>query len=142
MRIEKHIEILREVEDEINSSMKDPEGLIKHQRRLAFMISMGVTELVEIYFHKLGIIKEGSRIKHEWFKKKTIRELLSGQIIKPLETVKNIENILSISREIEEERNNLAYSSPVEGEDILRDTINQYFEIKRTIEAAAGGLNV
>ncbi len=142
MKMEKHVEALKETEDEINSSLKDPDGLIKHQRRLAFMVSMGIAELVEIYFHKLKIMKEGSRIKHDWFKKKSIKETLSKQIVKPIDTVKSIDKILSISKSIEENRNNLAYSSPVEEDAILKEEINQYFEVKRIIEKEAGNLNV
>ena len=52
MRIEKHHEVLKEVEDEINTALQDPGGMRKHQRRLAFMISLGIAELVEMYFHK------------------------------------------------------------------------------------------
>jgi hypothetical protein len=142
MRIDKHIEVLREVEDEISAALKDSGGMAKHQRRLAFMISLGIAELVEVYFHSLGIIKEGSRIKHEWFKKKAVKEILASQIIKPIESIRNIDRVISISREIEERRNDLAYSSPVEEEVILKEEINHYFEIKRIIEKEVGGLNV
>ena len=121
MKVEKHMEVLKEVEDEIKAAMEDPEGLIKHQRRLALMISLGVAELVEIYFHKLGIIKEGSRIKHEWFKRKSIKEMLSSQIVRPIDSVKRIDEIVSISNRIEERRNDLAYSSPLDEDEILRE---------------------
>lgn len=142
MRTEKHTDVLKEVEAEISASMEDPEGLIRHQRRLAFMISLGVADLIELYFHKLGIIKEGSRIKHEWLKKKSIRDMLSGQIIKPIDSVKWIDKILCISKDIEEKRNDLAYSSPVEEEEILRNEIMSYFDIKKLIEGEVGDLDV
>ena len=142
MRAEKHMEVLREVEDEISSSLDDKGGLIRHQRRLALMISLGVAELVELYFHRLNIIKEGSRIKHEWFKRKSIKDMLSNQIVKPAGSVKNMDKILAASKGIEDRRNDLAYSSPVEEEGILREIINQYFEIKKIIEGEVGGLNV
>ncbi|MBL7206774.1 MAG: hypothetical protein ISS36_04210 [Candidatus Aenigmarchaeota archaeon] len=142
MKIEKHLEALREVEDEINSSLEDPDGLIKHQRRLAFMISMGIAELIEIYFHRLDIMKEGSRIKHEWLKKKSIKDILSNQIVKPINSVECIDKIFSISKEIEDKRNDLAYSSPLEEEDILKEEINQYFQIKKIVEKIVGDLNV
>jgi len=142
MKVEKHMEVLREVEDEIKAAMEDPEGLIKHQRRLALMISLGVAELVEIYFHKLGIIKEGSRIKHEWFKRKSIKEMLSSQIVRPIDSVKRIDEIVSISNRIEEKRNDLAYSSPLDEDEILREEISSYFEVKAIIEKEAGGIHV
>ncbi len=142
MRVEKHIEVLREVEDEIKAAMEDSEGLIKHQRRLALMISLGIAELVEIYFHKLGIIKEGSRIKHEWFKRKSIKEMLSNQIVRPIDSVKRIDEIVSISNRIEERRNDLAYSSPLDEDEILREEISSYFEVKSIIEKEVGDIHV
>jgi hypothetical protein len=129
------------VEDEIASAMDDPDGLVNHQRRLAFMISLGVSELVEIYFHKLGIIKEGSRIKHEWFKKNSIAEILSNQIVKPIEDVRRMGEILSISKDIESARNDLAYSSPIEEEGMLRDEISMYFKVKEIIEEETGEIH-
>ena len=141
MKMEKHVEILDEMENEISSALEDPKGLRSHQRRLAFMISLGTAELVEVYFHMLKIMKEGSRIKHGWFKKKNIREILSNQIIKPIETVRNMEKILSITRVVEEKRNDLAYSSPVEEEEILKEEVNQYFEVKKLIEKEVGDLH-
>lgn len=142
MRVEKHAEALREVEDEIKAAMEDSEGLIKHQRRLALMISLGIAELVEIYFHKLGIIKEGSRIKHEWFKRKTIKEMLSNQIVRSIDSVKRIDEIVSISNRVEERRNDLAYSSPLDEDEILREEINSYFEVKAIIEKEVGDIHV
>ena len=142
MKVEKHIEALREVEDEIKAAMEDPDGLIKHQRRLALMISLGIAELVEVYFHKLGVIKEGSRIKHEWFKRKSVKDMLSNQIVSPIESVKRIDEIVSISNHTEERRNDLAYSSPLDEDEILREEINSYFEVKGIIEKEVGGLDV
>lgn len=142
MKLEKHGSALMEVEDEISAALHDPKGLGNHQRRLALMISMGIAELVEVYFHRLGIIKQGSRIKHEWFKKKQIKEMLSNQIVESIENVKHIDAILSISRRIEEKRNDLAYSSPVEEDGMLKEQINSYFEAKKIIESETGGINV
>ncbi|MCX6821785.1 MAG: hypothetical protein NTW30_03325 [Candidatus Aenigmarchaeota archaeon] len=98
VRIEKHIESLKEVLDEIESALKDPGGLLKHQRRLAIMLSLGISELVEIYFHKLGIMKSGSRIKHTFFKKKDAKEELSNQIAISPDDVKNLDEILNIAK--------------------------------------------
>ena len=50
MKIEKHLKSLEEVMDEIQVALEDPRGLIAHQRRLATMLSIGVCELIEIYF--------------------------------------------------------------------------------------------
>ena len=64
MLLEKHEEVLKEVIDEVESALKDGRGLVAHQRRLAFSLSLGAITLLEIRFHKLGIIKEGSKIDH------------------------------------------------------------------------------
>ena len=141
MKLEKHTDAIREVEDEIDSALKDPGGLGKHQRRLAFMISFGIAELIEIYFHKLKIMKQGSRIKHDWLKKKTALNSQENQIIKPIDQVKEIENIIKISKRIEEKRNDLAYSSPVEEDEILKEEINGYFRIKRIVEIETGDIH-
>ena len=64
------------------------------------------------------------------------------QIIKPIDNIENIDEIISISKNIEERRNDLAYSSPVEEENILREEVNQYFKIKKIIEGGIGDLDV
>jgi len=140
MKTEKHMEALREVLEEIETASKDPRGMSSHQRRLAFSISLGVATLVELYFHRLEIIKPGTLIKHEWFKKSEIKEILSRQIIKPIEFVNRISDILKISRRIEEKRNQLAYGSPVSEDHILLEEVNSFFEIKRIIEQEVGSL--
>ncbi|MBI5392276.1 hypothetical protein HZA96_00265 [Candidatus Woesearchaeota archaeon] len=140
MKIEKHQEALKETIDEISQALEDKEGLLKHQRRLAFMISLGISELIEIYFHKLKVIKEGSRIKHEWFKKKDIKKILSQQIVSPIDDIKNINKILILCKELEDKRNDIAYSSPLADEDILREEINLFFEVKKLIEEVIGGV--
>ena len=84
MKIDKHEEVLKEVLDEIGSSLRDRDGILAHQRRLAFILSMGSINLLELYFHKEGIMKEGSKINHQWFKKKTetVFEKLQNQVAK------------------------------------------------------------
>ena len=64
MKEEKHEEIIKEVLDEIESALKDNRGLVSHQRRLIFSITLGAANLLELYFHKLNIIKEGSIVNH------------------------------------------------------------------------------
>lgn len=142
MKIEKHLEALKEVMEEIDSALNSEKGLLKHQRRLALMISLGVAELIELYFHRLDIIKEGSRIKHDWFKKKDIKLILSNQLTSPIENVKNIDQILEICRQIEDKRNDLAYSSPLEEEDLLKEEINNFFEIRKLVEEVAGKIDL
>lgn len=140
MRIEKHIESLKEVLDEIESALKDPEGLLKHQRRLAVMLSLGISELIEIYFHKLGIMKSGSRIKHTLFRKKDVKEKLSNQIVVPSDNVKNLDEILNIAKSIEEKRDDMFYGSPVSAEELLKEKINQFLELENLIEKEIGDI--
>ena len=45
-------EIIEEVLDEIDSALKDPKGIVSHQRRLAFSLSLGVVYLIEKYLTK------------------------------------------------------------------------------------------
>ena len=137
MKEEKHTEALRETMDEIDASLKDKRGLVAHQRRLALMISLGIAALIEIYFHRLGIMKAGSNIKHEWFKQSGIKERLGAQIIKSIDSVKNIDNILDMAKNIEDQRNALAYGS-AEEEEVLSEEINTFFGIKKIIEKEVG----
>ena len=132
MRKEKHEEILNEVLDEINTALKDERGLLAHQRRLAFSLSLGASTLLELFFHNLNIIKEGSKINHLWFKRKKekVFEQLQKQIVCPIGTVNNIHLIVDLIIKIEEKRDDLAYGAPA-SEKILQEKINLFFELKR-----------
>lgn len=138
MRLEKHVESLKEVIDEIKAALRDPGGLTKHQRRLAVMLSIGITDLVEIYFHRLGIMKGGARIKHNWFRKKNLVEKLENQVISPLDNVENLEKIIKICRRIEESRDDLAYGSPLSDEEFLKEKIDLFLELKSLIDEKVG----
>ena len=135
MREEKHKEILKEVTDEIESALKDNRGLLPHQRRLAFSLSLGAINFLELYFHKLSIMKEGSKINHEWFKRKEERifEYLQKQITSPINTIGNINRIVDTIRKIEEKRDDLAYGT-IATEDILQEKINLFFELKGLVK--------
>ena len=138
MRLEKHINALQEVMDEIQISLEDPRGLVAHQRRLATMLSIGTCELIEMYFHKLGVMKGGGRIKHTIFRRKGIEEQLSNQIISALSNIKNIDAIITIAKTIEAERDNMAYGSPQPHEQLLKAKIEDFLELKRIIEKEIG----
>ncbi len=131
MKEEKHDEILREVLDEIESASKDKRGLVSHQRRLAFSLSLGAVTILEIYLHKLNVIKESSKINHIWFKRKkqTILEYLQNQITSSLNSIENMQEIISLIVEIEEKRDDLAYGSPSTEENI-QEKINLFFKLK------------
>jgi len=135
MKAEKHEESLKEVEEEIESSLKDSRGLVPHQRRLAFSISLGMTNVIELYLHKLDVIKEGSKINHLWFKKRkeNVLEMIQNQIIPPVNSIKNIEKIIEIAIKIEEKRDDLVYGVPTR-EDILQEKINLFLDLRRICE--------
>lgn len=132
MRIEKHEETLKEVIDEIELALKDERGLLSHQRRLAFSLSLGIANIIELYFHKLNVIKEGSKINHLWFKKRKdkVLERLQKQIVSPISSIRNIDKIIEIAIKIEEKRDDLAYGAPAT-EKILQDKINLFFELQK-----------
>lgn len=131
MKKERHQEVLKEVLDEIESALHDKNGLLRHQRRLAFSLSLGAVNLLEIYFHNLNILKEGSMIDHTWFKRKKERvfEKLENQITSPIRVIKNIDEIVAIISDIEKKRDDLAYGAPAT-EEILQAKINLFFKLK------------
>lgn len=135
MKKEKHEDILKEVVDEIDAAVKDQRGLVAHQRRLAFSLSLGATNLLELHFHNLDIIKEGSKINHLWFKKKKERiyERLQKQIAPPIETIEKIGEITDLICKIEEKRDDLAYGAPATDE-ILQDKINLFLKLKKLLK--------
>ena len=135
MNVKKHEETLKEVivtiEDALNS--KD---IKLHQRRLIAMISLGVQQIIEYYFHKLDIIKPGAQIKHNWFASNMdkVKIRLEAILTIKLSKIKNLDEVLILAKKIEEDRNDLVYGSPVKSDKILRGKINLFLEIKRLIE--------
>ena len=132
MKEEKHQEIIKEVLEEIESSITDKRGLVSHQRRLAFIISLGVANILELYFHKHNVIKEGSIVNHLWFKRKKekIIDQLQNQLTSPINSLNEINKILEIIIKIEEKRDDLAYGAPA-SERILQEKINLFFELRK-----------
>ncbi len=130
MREERHNEILKEVLDEIEISLKDERGLVSHQRRLAFSLSLGAVNLIELYFHKLNMIKEGAKINHKWFKRKKDKlfEYLQKQITSSINSIEKINEIINLAIQIEEKRDDLAYGAS-STEKILQEKINLFFKI-------------
>jgi hypothetical protein len=131
MKGERHIDAINEVLDEIETSLKDDRGVIFHQRRIAFSLSLGVVNLIELHFHEQNVIKEGSKINHKWFKRKkdTLINYLQQQITSPI----NSDKIIEIAIKIEEKRDDLAYGAP-STEKIIQEKINLFFELKELIE--------
>ena len=131
MKKERHLEVLKEVLEEIESALNDANGLIAHQRRLAFSLSLGAVNLLEIYFHDLTIMKEGSAIDHTWFKRKreNVLEKLQKQITSPINSIKDLSIFVDIIRKIEEKRDDLAYGAPAT-EEVLQEKINLFFKLR------------
>ena len=132
MKEEKHQETIKEVLDEIESALKDKRGLVSHQRRLAFVISLGASNILELYFHKNNVIKEGSIVNHLWFKRKKekIINQLQNQLTSPIDSLNEINKILGIIIKIEEKRDDIAYGAPA-SEKILQEKINLFFELRK-----------
>ena len=135
MKLEKHEETLKEVSDEIETALKDKRGLLAHQRRLAFSLSLGAANIIELYFHKINIIKEGAQINHLWFKRKKEKTLeqLQNQIVAPIDSIANLNKAVEIVIKIEEKRDDLAYGAPAT-EEILQTKINLFFELRRLLK--------
>jgi len=133
--VDKYHEIIKEVLNEIGSALNDPKGIVSHQRRLAFSLSLGVVSLIENYLNKISVLKSGAKINHLWLKKKkeNVKELISKQIICPVENLKNFDKILDMAYELEKERNELAYGKNV-SESLLRKEINLFLNLKKEIE--------
>lgn len=132
MKKERHEETLKEVEEEIEAALKDERGIISHQRRLAFSISLGMANIIELYFHKMDIMKPGSKINHLWFKRKKekIKERIDKQITLPIDSAQHINEILDIAIKIEDKRDDLAYGAQAK-EEILQEKINLFLELRR-----------
>lgn len=127
-------EIIEEALDEIESALKDPKGIIKHQRRLIFMVSLGAVALIESYLEEKDVLKSGGKINHRWLKKKgeNAKKLIEKQIIKPINELK-IDNFLDIAYKLEEKRNQLAYGKRASEED-LKEKIDLFLNLKKEVE--------
>lgn len=136
MRIDKHREALREVSDTIKDALDDPAGLMGHQRRLVAMLSLGMAHLVEIYFHKADVLKPGTQIKHEWFKmgEKNALMRLSAILTTDPGKIPKINEIMAYARNLEKDRDDIMYGSPLAGDNILKEKIDLWLELKKIVD--------
>jgi DNA-directed RNA polymerase subunit H (RpoH/RPB5) len=135
MKIEKHRDALGEVSQTIKDALDDPKGIVIHQRRLMSMLSLGTAQVVEIYLHRLDVMKPGAQIKHEWLKKDEKNALLrlsSALTISPGKIPK-IGEILALAREIEADRDEIVYGSPMASDKALKEKIDLFLELKKAI---------
>ncbi len=131
----KNEEEIDEVGDEINAALNDSKGIISHQKRLAFCLSLGITNELENYLKKKNILKPGVKIDHRMLKKskENIKKILSEKIVVEINDIKKIDFILDTAHFIESHRDNLAYGKKAT-EDLLKNLINKYLDVKKEIE--------
>jgi len=131
MQEEKYLDALKETDITIKEALGG--NMLDHQRRLMSMISLGVQHSIELYFHKLRVIKPGAFVKHEWFRMgdKNARQKLSIILTKKIDEIPNIPEIISLAREIESDRNDIVYGAPLNDDKILRDKIDSFLELKK-----------
>lgn len=129
MKIESHIENLKESVLEIENAVK--EGLEKKQRSIGFHTSAAAIDMLEIILHKQKLIDPGFVIKHEWLNsKKKTEEKLSFDFPKKKE-------ILSYITKIELERNKLCYGKR-QDEKSLEKLILEFNKLKKLFEEVTG----
>src|SRR3989344_1206413 len=131
----KNTEIIKEVMDEIDSALKDPNGINSHQRRIAFSLSLGVVFLIEEYLKKKEVFKSGAKINHLWLKKKrdNVKKLISNHVTCPVEKIVGLDKLLDLAFKIEKDRNEIAYGKVVSGK-VLNEKINLFLELKNGVE--------
>lgn len=124
-----------EISDEIEAALKDKRGLVAHQKRLVFCISSGAIELLENYLKGENVLKQGVRLNHQWFKKKkeNVKKILAEKITSSLDSLGKLDTIIDRVYNIESRRNELIYGKKV-SEELLKNLIEHYLELKRVVE--------
>jgi len=142
MQDEKHLAALTEVNASIEEAINDPGGLLKRQRLLMAALSIGMQHVVEIWLHKSKALKPGSCIKHEFFKseEKRLKIRLAGMMTREIASLKNSDKILYIAREIERNRDDIIYGAPLKTDSVLREKMDNFFELKKTVREAVGDI--
>ena len=128
---------MKEIMDEIESALKDIRGLVAHQRRLAFLLSLGTVSLIEYYLDKQNVLKSGARINHLWLRKnkENAKKLISNQIICPISNLEAVDELLNMAYNLEKERDELAYGKKT-SEEALKEKINLFLNLKKRVENA------
>ena len=130
-----NVENFDETGDEIDSALKDSRGLLVHQKRLAFCLSDGICNLLEGYLNQKGALKPGTKITHQWLKKKkeNVLKILSEKLITNVEKLSKLNDILDVAFKIEDKRNEFVYGAKT-NDKILRELIDIYLKIRKEIE--------
>ncbi len=139
MKIEKHFEALKEVDETIEEALNS-KNILSYQRRLSAMLSLGIQQLIEIYLHRLNVIRPGTQVKHEWFGigERKLHQRLSAILTTEAKNIPRIREILILAKEIESDRNDILYGSPLSDESTIKGKIDAYLEVKRIIEEEHG----
>ncbi len=135
--VEQNNKILEEVMDEISAAANDKKGVVAHQRRLAFSLSLGTSVLLENFLNKKNVLKPGVKINHLWLKKsiKNIKELLGNKLTAPISSISGIDAILEKANAVEKERDKLAYGKEMPEKE-LNDKISLFLDLKKEVENA------
>ena len=135
MQEEKHVEALREVMATIDEALSN-KNILQYQRRLIALLSIGLQHIIEIYLHRLKVINPGAQIKHNWFAQgeRNIRLKFAAILTKPYDRIPEIHEIISLARNIEMDRNDILYGSPLVDDEKLKEKIDCFLEIKKIVE--------
>jgi hypothetical protein len=135
MQEEKHSDALREVMKTIDDALKSS-NILEHKRRLTSMLSIGVQHIVELYLHRLNVIKPGAQVKHEWFRlgDNNIIIKFNGITTKPYDNIRHLSEMTALANKIEINRNEMLYGSPRVTKDMLLEKIDYFLEIKKIVE--------
>ena len=142
MEEEKHLAALEEVRNSIDDVLKDPKGVLAHQRLLMAALSLGMQHLIELWLHRSKAIKPGASIKHDWFgsEERKLKVKMIGALTKNIESIDNSGKILALARYTERNRNDIIYGSPLTEDSELREKLETFFELKKTIEESIGAI--
>ncbi len=122
MKIESHLENLRESIEEIEAAVT--KGIEKRQRTLGFHTSAAAIDMLEILLHEKNLIDPGFIIKHEWFNsKRKIDEKF------PFDFPEK-KSILALIMNIENVRNKLCYGRR-QDEFILEKLLRDFNSLKK-----------
>lgn len=128
-------EIIQEAVDEIETALQKAEGVLSHQRRLAFLISAGGVALLESFLQKRQVLKPGAKLNHQWFKKnkENVKKIIASQLSSPIESITEIDKFLDQLYSLEKERNQLAYGKK-STEEKMKALIDNFLEFKKAVE--------
>jgi hypothetical protein len=125
MKIEDHLKNIQESLEVIKECVQ--KGIVDRKRNIGFNVSVGATEMLEVFLHNLNLIGTGGIIKHEWFSSARRAEEKLNFFFP------NKEKILSLLVEIESKRNLLCYGKPQPTE-IIEEILKDFYELKSIFE--------